>query len=1100
MKKNTKKTESNHSLLSNASCCIKKILNLTFSILLGASLANAVELPIEIVSHNADSAIKSIYVITNSGNSATDLYLEIHNLRYGGAASVRVNNQPWVDLYNHNVIISEPENSYGGIGGIHATLRMKIPLSNGSVNAETNRLRFRFNGTDGNVTAIRILDFDFLDAQGNGLIASGQLQDEDPSLWQPPFTGRGNINMGRRLWNGEIQPLINDPISQRALNSSCSSCHFDDGSDLKYFNYSNKTIVARAKFHGFDNIQAKQVASYIRTRNTIAPGRPWNPPFQPGPGLDAKPGEEWGAGAGLEAVIDTEEGIKDYLFPHGTSQSGISKVVEHEGSNLPNTPPILSIREIPVSMQFPDWNAWLPRFAPKDIWNDPSDYEEPWDIYEETKTRMQQVVDNNLYNETNLYGGFGKFKADMDVWFGQDGGWAKNFRAPNQPDSNLIRPLTARRSTTDITPNDVRQSMTRWMAVRQFNILRTYNLEDAASNVNEYGERSFPSTRRTVFDIAPHISARGWTTIDGKPVKIGKFLSHQWYQLQLTLNAGMRQGVNTNQPIDWDYQLGHLQDVGTYSNLWPGLRYAATMFKTLEARDNGVGITFYGFSPRITHPWRLFSTSYGAQPIRHSIDLAEEGLWLKIYEEYLYEWLDTIEGFDLNDSKKVPRVFNKHNLPPSDFVPTDTPASGEIFTKPIQNHANNTWRLIPLSQEAGVDELLLKDISRWAKKAWTTPNWDSLFPLSSIFNTDFETANPGFTNLNRVKIKNNNYTHNNAITPKNGGSEWVAEGSLPNGEIKTYFPADINETFDPNATQLRLKARIALENKLVNNKNTEVRISISFNPNGQGVMKTISGPYMSLDKELSGREFETYDTLINIPNNKSSIRKIRFDFRRNNQGANTVYIDNVQVFDIIPESGGDTTSPSTPIINGINGSDLTLKPKWNAITDSDLAGYNIYRSQQSNGPWINLNREKGLINKIVLNYLDKSVDEAVEYYYQVTAVDTSGNESNPSNTRNRTVNNTAPDLSPSNLSGTSAYPPTIKWFASETWDVVGYDIWRRVAGAQSYSKLNTNPINILQYIDNTAQVGTTYQYKVNAVDAAGASSIDSTPHQMTIQN
>jgi hypothetical protein len=53
-------------------------------------------------------------------------------------------------------------------------------------------------------------------------------------------------------------------------------------------------------FHGLSELQGRQIASYIRTANTPNPGRPWNPPYQPGPSLDAQPVVNWAAGAGVD--------------------------------------------------------------------------------------------------------------------------------------------------------------------------------------------------------------------------------------------------------------------------------------------------------------------------------------------------------------------------------------------------------------------------------------------------------------------------------------------------------------------------------------------------------------------------------------------------------------------------------------------------------------------------------------------------------------------------------------------------------------------------------------------------------------------------------
>jgi hypothetical protein len=63
-----------------------------------------------------------------------------------------------------------------------------------------------------------------------------------------------------------------------------------------YFNYSNRSIVARLKFQGLDQTQAEQISLYIRSLTLDLPagytrrhaGRLWNPPHQPALGQDAR--------------------------------------------------------------------------------------------------------------------------------------------------------------------------------------------------------------------------------------------------------------------------------------------------------------------------------------------------------------------------------------------------------------------------------------------------------------------------------------------------------------------------------------------------------------------------------------------------------------------------------------------------------------------------------------------------------------------------------------------------------------------------------------------------------------------------------------------
>ena len=71
-------------------------------------------------------------------------------------------------------------------------------------------------------------------------------------------------------------------------------------------------------FHGLTAQQGDQIASYIRSLNMPSPGWPWNPPYQPGPGLDSQPVSNWAAGAGINAVLDSDAAMQSYLgSPNG---------------------------------------------------------------------------------------------------------------------------------------------------------------------------------------------------------------------------------------------------------------------------------------------------------------------------------------------------------------------------------------------------------------------------------------------------------------------------------------------------------------------------------------------------------------------------------------------------------------------------------------------------------------------------------------------------------------------------------------------------------------------------------------------------------------
>jgi hypothetical protein len=98
------------------------------------------------------------------------------------------------------------------------------------------------------------------------------------------------------------------------------------------------------------------------------------------------------------------------------------------------------------------------------------------------------------------------------------------------------------------------------------------------------------------------------------------------------------------------------------------------------------------------------------------------------------------------------------------------------------------------------------------------------------------------------------------------------------------------------------------------------------------------------------------------------------------------------------EPGGtppsDTTPPAVPAgltATAVSSSSINLD--WADNTDSDLAGYKVYRSTTSGFTPNSANFVKQVTTSA---YTDTGLTADTTYYYKVTAVDTSGNESQPS--------------------------------------------------------------------------------------------------------
>jgi fibronectin type 3 domain-containing protein len=95
---------------------------------------------------------------------------------------------------------------------------------------------------------------------------------------------------------------------------------------------------------------------------------------------------------------------------------------------------------------------------------------------------------------------------------------------------------------------------------------------------------------------------------------------------------------------------------------------------------------------------------------------------------------------------------------------------------------------------------------------------------------------------------------------------------------------------------------------------------------------------------------------------------------------------------IVPVSPRDTFAPSAPGGISIGPSPGRLSIFFAANPESDIAGYNIYRSTDPDLPkasWTKLNST--LLTRT--SFIDDKVESGKKYYYYLTAVDTTGNVS-----------------------------------------------------------------------------------------------------------
>jgi hypothetical protein len=177
----------------------------------------------------------------------------------------------------------------------------------------------------------------------------------------------------------------------------------------------------------------------------------------------------------------------------------------------------------------------------------------------------------------------------------------------------------------------------------------------------------------------------------------------------------------------------------------------------------------------------------------------------------------------------------------------------------------------------------------------------------------------------------------------------------------------------------------------------------------------------------------------------------------------------------------DPNPPAAPTGLVATGGEEMVTLDWNDNNESDLRGYNVYRSTTSGSGY-------GKLNSSTLtssNYTDNNVDGYVTYYYVVTALDASINESNDSSEVSAAPTDTTPPSVPTGLTAAAGNQTvSLNWNNNGESDINGYNVYRSTTSGGGYVRINGSLLSSSDYIDNTVTNETTYYYVVTAVDTS----------------
>jgi len=207
----------------------------------------------------------------------------------------------------------------------------------------------------------------------------------------------------------------------------------------------------------------------------------------------------------------------------------------------------------------------------------------------------------------------------------------------------------------------------------------------------------------------------------------------------------------------------------------------------------------------------------------------------------------------------------------------------------------------------------------------------------------------------------------------------------------------------------------------------------------------------------------------------------------------------------------DRAAPDAPTALAATATADTVALGWTASEAADTDGYRVYRDtapiDSSAGP---AGRPPlGMPGAGTTAFEDSSVEVGTTYYYRVTAVDTLGQESGFSNGVEATPADRSPPDVPTNLAATATSDTVaLDWTASEAADTDGYRVYRgttpidSTAGTSGYTPITTLAAGTTAFTDGNVTNGTTYYYRVTAVDTLNQESgfsneVEATPADRT---
>ena len=250
--------------------------------------------------------------------------------------------------------------------------------------------------------------------------------------------------------------------------------------------------------------------------------------------------------------------------------------------------------------------------------------------------------------------------------------------------------------------------------------------------------------------------------------------------------------------------------------------------------------------------------------------------------------------------------------------------------------------------------------------------------------------------------------------------------------------------------------------------------------------------------DVSGASFER----INVNNIIREANKTDYQFSyiiNQTEGEEKVFVVPVMITGRAAQRSQMQTlalkdNQAPPIPSGIVATPIkkTIQVSWDAVTARDIGGYFVWRKESADGTLRKLNERP--LNPLQTLFTDSTVVGGYNFYYAVSAIDKSGNESEASAPNVSRPPDTTPPPAPRNLKAILQPDKSIRltWEGQVNQDLKSYLILRRFRQHQdekAYLQLNEEVTKNQMWIDNDLknkdiQEGGGYMYAVVAQDEA----------------